>query len=298
MPSLIGALSCSARPFGPRDLTVYAHLVKSWLTCSVVLIALLPGCALLTTAPDQVVPESPSAREVMTLSPGQRDRLLPPPAFFDGTSYVGRLICPGGDQVDWKRTGHEGPRETYDVHCPDGRALSIHVDISQPEPPAPSGFRLLNARSYPSFRDALAAGEKKDFITMLSDLDTALAITPGEPLYRRERIYALYSLGRPLEALLEADDLLKTSPTVMVFRYRALAGRQLNMRDVVMSSIDAIIAITRPGNPQYSEAICAKGVLLDGEGDARGVRLIDKGCALKFDPCCIALKERQDRAPH
>jgi hypothetical protein len=264
-------------------------LLGAHLAC----IALLSSCALLKSTPEETPPEAPSALIFARMSPGIRDRMMPPAIRFQGTDYVGRLICPSGDHPDWKLQDHRGARETYQVQCPEQEARTITLDTAQEPPPSQPGFRLLDAKSYPEYRDGLAAGEKKDFASMLSELDAALKVSPDDPVYRRERIYALYSLGRPLEALLEADELLKTFPTVAVYRYRALTAHALGMKDVMLGSIDAIIHLTHPGNPQYAEAVCSKGALLDGEGNPEGITLIRQGCDLKYGPCCDALKSRE-----
>jgi hypothetical protein len=273
-------------------------VARRCLTAAVCLLLVLSmSCALLKSTPEETPAEAPSAMIFARMAPGIRDRMMPPAILFQGADYLGRLVCPGGDQPEWKLTEHRGARETYQVQCPGQLARTLALDTAQAPPAAPPGFRLLDGRSYPEYRDGLAAGEKKDFAGMLAALNAALKVSPEEPVYRRERIYALYSLGRPLEALLEADDLLKTFPTVAVYRYRALTAHALGMKDVMLGSIDAIIRLTQPGNPQYAEAVCSKGALLDGEGNPQGVTLIQEGCALKYAPCCDALKSRTAAPP-
>ena len=163
---------------------------------------LLSACALLKSTPEEAQPAAPSAMEFRYLSPAMRDAMLPPPPQFQGVEYADRLICQSGEHPNWKRTAKKGLVETFEVQCPGGFADTVVLDTAGPPPPSPTGYRLLNDKSFPEYRDALMAGEKKDFSLMLAELDAALKTTPDEPVYRRERIYALYSLGRPLEALL------------------------------------------------------------------------------------------------
>jgi hypothetical protein len=271
------------------------HIRSSgWRASLIVACATFGGCSLLKSTPEDTPPEAPTAREFRSLSPNLRDNVFPPPTLYEAVDYINRLVCPGGDAPNTKRAGRHGVVETYEVQCPGEVSQTLVLDQAVAAPAPPARFRLLSDRSYFQYRDALVAADKKDFHKMLSELDAALKTTPGEPVYRRERIYALYSLGRPLEALLEADDLLKVFPTALVHRYRALAALQLGMRDEVMKSLDGIVSLTRPGNPMYAEAVCTKGILLTKEGNPGGPPLLQEGCSLEYQACCDELQVRAD----
>jgi hypothetical protein len=246
----------------------------------------LSACALLKSTPEDTPPEAPNARTFRMLPPGRRDELLPPPAAYVSPDFLDRLVCENGDPPNWKRSNKRGMIETFEVQCPEVESRTLVLDTTVAPPNAPEGMRLLNEKSLPQFREALQAADKKNYTRMLAQLDLALQITPGEPVYRRERMHALYLLGRPLEALLEADDLLKVFPTPLVYRYRASAAIQLGMKEAVMSSLDGIIAHTKPGNPIYAEAVCTKGIFLSRAGNPAGKALLQEGCALSYQACC------------
>jgi tetratricopeptide (TPR) repeat protein len=256
----------------------------------------LAGCALFQSPPEETPPEAPTARQFRTLAPSLRDNVFPPPTQYEAVDFINRLVCPSGDTPNAKRTSRKGVVDTYEVQCPGAMSDTIVLDRAMPAPAPPSHYRLLSDRSYLQYRDAMIAGDKKDYARMLAELNSALKITPGEPVYRLERVYALYSLGRPLEALLEADDLLKVFPTAPVHRYRALAAMQLGMRDAVMTSLDGIVKLTHPGDPMYAEAICTKGLLLARDGDASADALLKEACALDYQACCDALKDKPTNA--
>lgn len=262
---------------------------------SVVLVALaLAGCTLLRSTPDVVPPEAPSARVLFGLSPRLLDRALPAASarFRVREDFLDRLVCAGSDLPAWKRTNIVGPVETYEMSCVGLPAATLTVDTSESRPDAPAGFRLLGD-GFDEWRRAYGFAEKQDFAAALAELEKALVAEPGEPVYRRDRVYFLYSLGRAAEAMVEADSLLPVARSPVLLKYRALAARDLGLTTEVLQSIEGIIGATVEGETLHAEAVCAKGLILTGEGDAEAPSWVEKGCTLAYKPCCDAIAARK-----
>lgn len=233
-------------------------------------------------------PEAPSAQVFRTLSPGLRDAMLPPPELFSPRQWVERIVCGSGDLPGWRRTKKERLVESYEVECPGEAALPIVLDASNAAPPPAGPLRLLPARSFADYAAALKHLEQKSFTEALRALELAAAASPEEPVYRRERIYVLYLLARHGEALVEADELLRSQRSPLLYKYRALAARELGRRSEVLRSLDGMLSSCTPSHPLYAEAVCAKGLLLANDGNAEGERLVRRGCELDYKPCCEA----------
>lgn len=238
-------------------------------------------------------PEAPTAKLFRSLSPPLRELVLPPAALFEPRAWVERIVCGGGELPGWKRTKKERHVESYDVECPGEPVLPLVLDASRPPPPAAAPLRLLAERSFPHYATALKHLEKKEHAQALRALDLAQVEAPDEPVYRRDRVYLLYLLGRTSEALLEADELLRTHRSALLYKYRALAARDLGRTPEVLRSLEGMLSSATPLHPLYAEAVCAKGLILTNGGEAEGERLVRRGCELDYAPCCEALEAQR-----
>ncbi len=253
----------------------------------------LTACATVEGPQEETPPEVPSARLFRYMPPGTRDRMLPAPQVFEARSYLDRLVCREGDQPGWRRVDRSGLIEHVQVSCPGEPPQSMVLDTGGDPPPAPPGLRVISPKGFPHYLDAMHAAEKKDYQRALAELNAALAEDPSEPVYRRERLFCLYSLGEVPSALMEADELIETYPWPTLFKYRALVARDMGLRSEVLASVEGIIQHTHSGHPLYGEPVCAKGLILDGDGDASAEKYIREGCALDNKPCCDALRNRR-----
>jgi hypothetical protein len=269
--------------------------VRARLSLLVVAVACLSACATIFGPPEESPPEAPSARIMRTLSPSMRNQMWPP--VFDSREYVERLICPAGDWITAKRLSKKGLVETYEIDCPGEKPLALNVDIGYEPPPPPDGFRLLEAASFVKYHEAFAALEKKDFEGASRLLDEAIKIAPKETIYRRDRVFLLFQMGLISDAFLQADQLVAEQASPTLYKYRALAARELGLRSEVMSSLEGMLRTSRVGHPLYAEAICAKGMILSSEGDAQAERLMTQGCSLEYKPCCEALQSLHPQPP-
>jgi len=257
------------------------------------LAAAAPGCSWLRAVPDDdTPPEAPGARVFRMLPPARRDELLPPERRFAAREWLDRLICAFGDQPAWRRSGGRDEKLRYEVRCPGEAPTGVTLDTTDDPPSAPHGMRLLDPAGVGQFRSAFVQAEKRDYRGALAMMDAALAAVPGEPVFRRERIFLLWALGRTPEALVEADSLLETFPTPLVHKYRALAARDLGLRGEMMGSLDAIVQACPDAHPLFAEALCAKGMLLSAENADGAGSLLFRGCRMGQRSCCDTLTAR------
>lgn len=251
------------------------------------------ACASLQGPPEDVPPEAPSARQFRGMSPARRDLVLPPPQVFVGREYIERLVCGPIESPVSRPSGRAGAIETYSVECPGRGPVTVRLDTARDPPPAPAGLRLLEARAFESYREALGLMERQQLERALKAMDAALLKAPGEAVFRRERMVLLYMQERVAEALLEADDLIEAGlGSPYVYRYRALSARVLGMTGEVMKSIDGILLSGGRQHPLYAEAVCAKGMILAQDGDVLGEVFMHEGCSLDHQPCCDELEQR------
>lgn len=227
------------------------------------------------------------------MPPVQRERILPTPLQFAAHTWLDRLVCSDAEQPRWKRTAIAPPVAHYEVECSDEDVVEVELDLSQAPPPPPAGLRLLSVSGYERFDAALKDGGQKKPSAALEHIDAALAAEPNEPLYRVARLSILYSMGSLLEALMEADALLKTHPLPVVWKFKALAARDLGLRSELFASLDGLIASTTPRTPLFAEAACARGLLRSDEDGPQAQAILDleAGCRLGQTGCCQRLEE-------
>lgn len=259
-----------------------------------ILAAVLSGCALLRSTPEDVPPPAPNARELWSMPPVHRQQVMPLPRVFSARDWLDRLVCPNADQPSWQRIGQTGPVERYQLECPGALPVVARLDLSQPAPPAPRELRLLPSAGFERYRAALQAGERKEWEAARQQVEAALANEPDEPVYLLARISLLYTTGRVAEALVEADALLEKLSSPTAWKLRALAARDLGLQNELFSSLDGLIQSATRRHPMYAEAVCARGLLRSdaGEAQARVTRDLEEGCELRQDTCCERLQEK------
>lgn len=255
------------------------------------------ACVSVFGPPEETPPEAPSARVLRFLPPPEREEVFPPPKAFESREWLDRVICPLGDQPGWKRTHRRGMTESFEIECPGFGKFPVLLDNGGAPPAAPAPLHLLALAGAAKFRESVDLLEKKDHAGALAAIDAARRADPAEPVYRRERIYALYSLGRTPEALMLAEELLEHGPDPIALKYRALAARDMGLRDEVLQSIEGIVASAPPMHPIYAEALCAKGMLTLADDEAKAVALMQQGCKLDHKPCCEFLEKRRSTPP-
>lgn len=259
-----------------------------------ILAAVLSGCALLRSTPEEVPPPAPSARELWSMPPSHREQVMPLPRVFVARDWLDRLVCPNADQPSWRRTSQVGPLEKYQLDCPGQAPVTTRLDVSQPAPHAPEGLRLLSSAGFERYRAALQAGERKDWVAAQAHIEGALTHEPDEPVYLLARISILYTTGRVAEALVEADALLASLASPTAWKFRALAARDLGLRQELFASLDGLIRSATRRHPMYAEAVCARGLLRTDAGEAReqSTRDLEEGCELRQETCCERLQEK------
>lgn len=259
-----------------------------------ILAAVVSGCALLRSTPEEVPPPAPNARELWSMPPVHRQQVMPLPRVFSARDWLDRLVCPNADQPSWQRTAQTGPVERYQLECPGALPLVAQLDLSQSAPPAPRDLRLLSSAGFERYRAALQAGERKEWEVARQHVEAALVNEPEEPVYLLARISLLYTMGRIAEALVEADALLEKLPSPTAWKFRALAARDLGLKSELFASLEGLIRSATRTHPMYAEAVCARGLLLSDAGEARdrATRDLEEGCKLRQHACCERLQEK------
>lgn len=265
------------------------------LEAAAVLVALVSGCALLKSTPEDVPPPALTARELWTMPPEQQKRLLAAPLLFAAHTWLDRLVCADVEQPQWQRTRISGPVAHYDVKCANADVIDIKLDLSKKPPSPPAGLRLLKMDGYVRYRAALEASDTKDSTALLTHLDAALEAAPEEPLYRVGRLSVLYATGRLFDALMEADALLKTHPVPIAWKFKALAARDLGLKREMFDSLDGLIASATQHASLFAEAVCARGLLRSDTGEQLAQAAVDleAGCRLGQKDCCERLEEKR-----
>ncbi len=242
-------------------------------------------------------PEAPTVRVLRFMPPDEQDQLFSQKARFLPGDWLDRLVCPVGDQPGWRLLSHEGLVARYRVACPGSKALFVQLDFARAPPAAPVPLRLADAAGFPKYREAMVDLAHQHPKAALQAIDRARELSPQEPLYQRQRVYLLYAAGRLPEAIVEADALLRAQPNALLYKYRALAARDLGLKEEVLASVEGVLRTCPRAHPLYADALCAKGMYLSAEHQPHGEAIMVAACRLKDQSCCAQLEAlRAERA--